>query len=214
MLPSKLPKEHWDAEEKGGIINQEYLAGTLMTFSVVVLEALEQVGIEEPLECQEAYLHAWNVVGYLLGVNEVLLPKTVAEGQYLIKRVIERNILPSEAGATLTKALIEFSKQRIPMEKLKISPEVVIRFLNSEEIVNALNVPAASGCLASIIPLSMKLFYGMVERLEEHSQPLHLLIDILSRTAVENMVNFFIVEKKRKFVIPKALIEHWNLYSV
>ncbi len=206
-----IPAEHWDAATKGAVINQEYLAGTLMSFSVTLLEALEQFGIEETEDRQEAYLHAWKIIGYILGVDEDLLPRNIAEGHYLMKRVMERNIQKSEAGAVLAKALIEFGKKRMPLPQLKISPEIMIRFLNDDAIVEALSIPPVSGCLTMLLPHSLRSFYNLIERLEEHSKPLNVIIDLMSRVMVENMVHYFNVEKKRKFVIPKDLKEAWKL---
>ena len=54
-----LIAEGWDEQGLGLPINQEDMAMTLMTFSVAVLDGLEQFGIHEPPALQEAYFQTW-----------------------------------------------------------------------------------------------------------------------------------------------------------
>ena len=50
-------------------LNQEDLLGMLLSFSVTVFEVLERYGICWTAGEQEAYLHAWDVVGSYLGIG-------------------------------------------------------------------------------------------------------------------------------------------------
>ena len=58
-------------------LNQMQLVGTLMSFSVIVLDGLRALGFEVTSEDAEAWYHLWRVVGLLLGIEEQFLPKTV-----------------------------------------------------------------------------------------------------------------------------------------
>ncbi|HET6400245.1 MAG TPA: oxygenase MpaB family protein [Candidatus Kapabacteria bacterium] len=77
--PSKVRKYHGvDAdtmwrEEWGIPIHQQYLAGTLMTFSYISLYGLTLLGVETSDAEKKAYMHFWNVFGYILGIDESLL---------------------------------------------------------------------------------------------------------------------------------------------
>ena len=73
--------------EWGVPVNQEDLAGTLLTFSVVVLDALAKLGTTFSDEDADAYFHSWNCVGHVLGVDRRLIcdtldgrPRAVASG--------------------------------------------------------------------------------------------------------------------------------------
>jgi hypothetical protein len=50
-------------------LNQEDLLGMLLTFSISVFEVLERYDITWTEDEQEAYLHAWDVVGAYLGIG-------------------------------------------------------------------------------------------------------------------------------------------------
>src|SRR5947209_15840603 len=58
----------WKAEY-GLPINQEDLAGTLMSFSSIVIDGLEKLGVTLSDSDREAYLHCWLVAGHLLGIR-------------------------------------------------------------------------------------------------------------------------------------------------
>lgn len=87
-------------------INQEDMAGTNLTFSYIVLLGLRKMGISTTDQEEEDYLHHINVVDYLNGVTEELLPKNLREAVLLGQAISRRQFAPSEAGAGLTHALI------------------------------------------------------------------------------------------------------------
>ncbi len=58
-------------------LNQMQLVGTLMSFSVIVIDGLRTLGFEVTSEDAEAWYHLWRVVGLLLGIEDRFLPKTV-----------------------------------------------------------------------------------------------------------------------------------------
>ena len=49
---------------------------TLMTFSYVVIEGFRTMGYDMTDRQRQGYIHCWNVVGYLMGIREELLPAT------------------------------------------------------------------------------------------------------------------------------------------
>jgi len=61
----------WDKEAYGAPINQEDMMGTLLSFSINVLRAIQHTGAPWlTLREQEAYLHLWRYIGHLIGVRE------------------------------------------------------------------------------------------------------------------------------------------------
>ncbi|HZD10294.1 MAG TPA: oxygenase MpaB family protein, partial [Candidatus Binatia bacterium] len=93
-------RSQWN-EAWGVPINQEDMAGTLMTFSLQVLVGMKRFRIEMDPEDEEAYLHAWKVVGHILGVDEALLPSDLEDAQLLATTIFERQKGSSEAGLEL-----------------------------------------------------------------------------------------------------------------
>jgi hypothetical protein len=96
-------------------INQEQLAATHLTFSCLMLAGYAKIGVRLREEEQRAYLHAWNVVGYLLGLDERILSRldSQASAQRLLDAVMRRNRASSDDGLLLEHALLEYMRRNI-----------------------------------------------------------------------------------------------------
>lgn len=97
----------WDVAVLGVPINQEDLAGTLMTFSSVVLDGLAKLDIEVPPDQQQAYFDVWRTVGRLMGIEDVLIPESVEDARALTSLIQRRQIAASPEGVRLTAALLQ-----------------------------------------------------------------------------------------------------------
>ncbi|NJR12331.1 DUF2236 domain-containing protein [bacterium] len=106
-------KDQWD-NEWGIPINQVDLAGTMLSFSTTVLQCMERSSIILTAQEKEAYLHLWKVIGYLLGIEEALMPRDYADSVDLMDTTLKLNHEASAAGQLLTKVLVKFLDDRIP----------------------------------------------------------------------------------------------------
>jgi hypothetical protein len=131
----------WEAEEWGEPINQEDLAGTLLSFSYLNLDGLKRLGTSLTTEEEETYLHCWNAVGHIMGVDEDMMVWTMAEADELWNRMDERQFRPSDSGMALTKAIINFMEHIVPGTLFDGFPSAMIRHLVGERIADMINVP-------------------------------------------------------------------------
>jgi len=87
-------------------VNQEDMAGTNLAFSLIVLRGMAKTGTTYSTAEAEAFLHLWNVIGYLLGIDEDLLMHSLRSASQLDRRISERQFTPSPEGKELTAKLI------------------------------------------------------------------------------------------------------------
>jgi hypothetical protein len=95
----------WDMA-LGVPINQEDLAGTMMTFSTVILDGLRKFDITVPPAQAAAYLDAWCVVGRMMGIREELIPADLESARVLTDTIQRRQIAVSPEGRRLTSTLL------------------------------------------------------------------------------------------------------------
>ncbi len=131
----------WDTQKEGVPVNQEDLAGTLMTFSVVVVDGLLRLGVAVSPQEQEAWLHLWKVVGHVMGLDPSLMPKDVAEGHELMDVIRDRQWRPSPAGKALIKPLIEMMQEYFPGEWMDGLPVALVRHLAGDACADLLGLP-------------------------------------------------------------------------
>lgn len=90
----------------GHPVNQEDMAGTNLAFSYIVLRGLRKAGLSVTEQEEEDYLHHINVIGYLNGVAEELIPRNLREAYHLDRAIARRQFVTSEAGVGLTRSLL------------------------------------------------------------------------------------------------------------
>jgi uncharacterized protein (DUF2236 family) len=146
----------WDAAAMGVPINQEDLAGTLMTFSWLVIDGLRRLGVELGDAAATAYLEAWRVVGGHMGVQPELVPADLAEAKTLTETIQRRQIAPSESGRALTTALLEMLEGNLPGPARDV-PAAAMRLCLPPAVADGLGVPRHD--------LETKLFHAAAELL-------------------------------------------------
>lgn len=131
----------WDPEW-GTPINQEDLAGTLMTFSAVIIDGMQRFNLRLNSRHAEAYLHTWKVVGDLLGIRSDLLPLDMNDARLLRDTIFRRQWAPSQSGNDLTAALLGFLQNYLP-PVLRGLPASALRYFRGNYVADLLNVAPA-----------------------------------------------------------------------
>ncbi|MBV6644087.1 MAG: DUF2236 domain-containing protein [Cyclobacteriaceae bacterium] len=102
-------------------INQEDMAGTNISFSLITMRALRKLGVPVMSQEKETYVQLWSFISKLLGTSRKLLPANVKEAVFLEKKIRKRQFRRSEEGMALTSALVTFlQKQQIPIRPMRI----------------------------------------------------------------------------------------------
>jgi len=129
----------------GRPINQEDMAYTLMTFSYVVIRGFQTMGYRMTEAQREAYVHCWNVVGYLMGIRQELLPARFADAEELFTAIQRRQHGKSDAGQKLTAALLKALEDAIPGRTHDPMPAALTRKLVGDSTADSLGVSRATG---------------------------------------------------------------------
>lgn len=98
---------NWDREFRGIPINAYDRAGTIGSFSTSYLLQARALGIRISRADAAAIMHLWSYVGWLMGVEEHLLPRTERIGRRVLGNVIAGFSGPEEASKQLGAGLID-----------------------------------------------------------------------------------------------------------
>lgn len=124
-------------------INQEDLAGTLMSFSVVVPRGLQQLGIDLTADERDSFFHIWRAIGHVMGVDPRLNPANFEDGAALWDSILQRQQAASDAGTVLTKGVLDFIREVLPGPAFAGVGPTLIRHLVGNETADLVEVPAA-----------------------------------------------------------------------
>ncbi|EYF04679.1 oxygenase MpaB family protein [Chondromyces apiculatus] len=132
----------------GEPINQHDMLGTLILFSVVVIEGLAKFGYRMPPRDAEGLVHLWRYVGYLMGVDHDLLPGSYAEARRYGEMIQATQGQPDDDSRALVRALLHGDieeartpKQREFAEKRLRVASGIMRFLHGDELADVLAIP-------------------------------------------------------------------------
>jgi len=202
----------------GTPINQEDLAGTLLSFSYVVADPLRRLGVRVGAKDVDAYLHLWNVIGHLLGVRDELLVSDVADAAALVDGIERRQFKASPEGQELTGALVNLLDELTPIHRLDETIPPLIRHLIGEETADLLRVPKSDladdlGRLARIANWFYVHVLGRVER----DLPRYQLMSRIARPFGHDLLDaLFKLERggeRPPFDIPDHLARDWDLLA-
>ncbi|MVW59318.1 DUF2236 domain-containing protein [Massilia sp. NEAU-DD11] len=131
-MPQVLYAHGWDIDRLGLPCNQEELGYTLLTFNYVFLQGLRRLGLRLDQGDEEAYMHAWNVLGAVLGIEREQMTDTMADAERMFTaiqaqaRVLQRKDDPRPA---LAGALMANIQRYLPLRILKPFPVLLTRHL-------------------------------------------------------------------------------------
>jgi hypothetical protein len=149
-----LKSGRWD-DQLGVPVNQEDMAGTNLAFSLIVIRGLRKLGYTISYNEQHSFMYLWNVIGFLLGLDNELIPQSGKSATILEQAIRLRHFKPSEQGRDLTRSLISYidgvtDKSVSPQQTLAL-----MRYLLGEEVSTLLDIPVVS--IPSYLPSVLKL---------------------------------------------------------
>jgi hypothetical protein len=208
------PNKPWDEQELGQPINQEDLAGTLMTFGFVVLEGMKALRIDLTPAQQEAWLYVWRAVGRIIGVDERLIPANMAEARELTFLIRKRQVAYSKEGVAMTAALIEGFQQLTPDILDGLPASMVHFFLDQDQwqginVAKLLEVPRPDWTV--IIPHAIKGISEVVDWVGDNTFVAARLLRYVSKDIVEGMLLVERGGQRTPFFIPDRLQDLWRL---
>jgi hypothetical protein len=138
--PGAAPAAPTWADSWGRPVNQEDLAGTMLTFTTVVFDAFRRGGVEFVEADAADYFELWRVIGSLLGVADGILPADVTAARALQDQIFRRQHAPSVVGSDLTATLLGLAKSRMPKPLAALAPALVRRYIGND-VADMISVP-------------------------------------------------------------------------
>ncbi len=136
-----IKKGNWDMQ-LGLPVNQEDMAGTNLSFSLLIIRGLRKMGFTIKFEDQEHYIKYWSWIGSVLGLTEDLLPKNGKDAHDLELKISERQFRASKEGMALTDSLLKCFYSLNDEKQIK-NKEIsgFMRFLLGDKVADILNLP-------------------------------------------------------------------------
>jgi hypothetical protein len=146
-----LASPRYATESWGVPINQHDMAGTLLLFSIVVIEGLRKLGFFMSKLEAEGYFLLWRYVGQVMGVDPEIIPRSLPEAVRLGEFIDLTQHPPDRDAKALTRALLDSPFAISPSAKARRNAELqstvgaaFCRALLGDERADALDVPRSA----------------------------------------------------------------------
>ena len=150
-------KGNWDMQ-LGLPVNQEDMAGTNLSFSLIVIRGLRKMGFSIKQEEQINYIKYWSWIGAMLGLNPALLPQNGKDAHDLEIAINQRQFKASPEGTQLTQSLLKCFYSLNDEKQIKnVEIAGFMRFLLGDAVSNILDLPKANFPVSKQILLKLKV---------------------------------------------------------
>jgi len=203
----------WDTSVNGLPCNQEELAYTLLTFSYVFVRGLRTLRLALAPQDEEAYLHTWNVLGHVLGIERSLMAETMAQAQHDFEAMQARGralVRTPDPRPLLAADLMKAMENEIPIRLLKPIPTLLTRLLCKGDATRDLGLDARVPLLARAV---FALGLGAVRCVDAVARvflPGFSISRMLTRALGQRLVTHFLLDQTRPLRLPDALLNEVN----
>ncbi|CAN7352522.1 DUF2236 domain-containing protein [Acidovorax sp. LjRoot66] len=199
----------WDLAHDGLPCNQEELAYTLLTFGYVFLRSMRRLGIGLPPNDEEAYLHAWNVVGHILGIERGLMVETMDQGKELMARMQARGraepVTPDPRPG-LGQALMATMANSIPWDIAKPFPQLMTRFLCGRATAGDLGLTQSVPWSSALLFWGVLLVARVIDWVLRLVLPRFSIVRTLTRILGYHFMSRVLMSQTRPLQLPSELL--------
>lgn len=203
----------WKLGDDGLPCNQEELAYTLLTFSYVFLRSMRRLGLGLPERDEEAYLHAWNVVGHVLGIRRELMADTMAQAEVLFKQIqaLGRfSPVTPDARTALGNALMQTMEQAIPFRLLKPFPVLMTRYLCGATTARDIGIGQRVSWLSRTLFMLAMLLCRVIDEVVRLIWSEFSIARLLTRVLGYNFMSKILLDQTRPLKLPDHLLNQVN----
>jgi hypothetical protein len=199
----------WNTASDGLPCNQEELAYTLLTFGYVFLRSMRRLGLGLRPDDELAYLHAWNVMGHVLGIERALMVDTMEEGEALFARMQARGRaqpVSPDPRPGLGQALMNTMEQVIPLRLFKPFPVLMTRYLCGGATMTDLGIAGRVSWLSRLLFALLMLVARVIDGVVRLVLPEFSISRFITRVLGYQFMSKILMDQTRPLKLPTHLL--------
>jgi hypothetical protein len=213
LIRQQVQHDHdkpWSASW-GTPINQEDMAGTLLSFSVAVLHGLRRMGAQIAQADADDYVYVWSAIGRLLGLHEPLLMTSERDALQLAAQIGRRQIRHTPEGERLARQLMTAVATLFPLPGYAVS--LTHFFLGNtafgKDVANQLRLPKPGWTRALVAARAWQKC--AILRLLAVVPGARRRRSYVARRFVQSMINRRRAAGGRPFEMPEPIAQSWRI---
>ncbi len=208
-MPAALMAHGWSPATRGMPCSQFELAYTLLTFGYVFLQGMRTLGLRLPQQDEEAYLHLWNVMGHVLGLDEALMAHTMDEASALFAQMqtlgCSMAVQPDPRPA-LGHALVSAMARTIRLPVVRSIPVPMTRWLMGQTAAQAIGLGQRVSLPARALFAVGRAVTGCIDGIARLALPQFSISRMLTRVIGYHMLSRFLLDQTRPIGLPEQVL--------
>jgi hypothetical protein len=199
----------WDVAGRGLPCNQMELSYTLLTFNFCFLAAMRKLRLGLPAADEAAYLHLWNVVGHLLGIDARLMVHSMADAQRLFDTMQARGRAQPRSPdprPQLANALMGAMAAVIPWRLARPMPTLMTRWLCGRVTSRDLGLTGHVSLLSRAVFWTGMATIGGIDRVARLVWPSFSLSRLVVRVLGYHVITQLLMDETRPLALPSELL--------
>lgn len=216
--PADAAQQLPNVEVEGLPINQEDMAGTFLSFSIMITRGLKQLGIQLSDAEERAFLHNWRVVSHMIGLDMRLMPEEPNDAWNLGVAIMKHQVKETPWGKELVASNFDFIHSLMAGNIFDGFPEYFTSFF-LQDIEAAIDMPLHSilaiknhnDTTDAFILKLIKMNFKFVDTEEKKDQIFSRFMQHFNMQLLTGMQKYLNNEKQAMFEIPPTLRGEWDL---
>ncbi|MEZ5645669.1 MAG: oxygenase MpaB family protein [Burkholderiaceae bacterium] len=206
-------RHDWNTEQLGLPCSQLELAFTLLTFHAVFLKAMRTLNMGLTGRQETAYLHAWNVVGHVLGIDASLMAHDMDSALALLDRFQSCGAQPAgriDARPALGQALVKALSDSIRVPVIRHLPVPMIERLLGRPAAQSIGVGPQAGWATRTLFRTGMFLIGSIDRVGRLFAPGFSLTRMFTRAIGYHLLTRFLLDQTRPLALPERLLDQMH----
>jgi ER-bound oxygenase mpaB/B'/Rubber oxygenase, catalytic domain len=205
-----LMRHGWEANRQGLPCNQTELAYTLLTFGYVFLKGMRTMGQGLPQGDEEAYLHAWNVMGHVLGIQPERMAHDMesAASSFAQMQAYGRTRLPyPDVRPALGQALIQAMAKSITIPVIRNLPVPMTQWLVGAQTSAEIGLFSQASWLTRAVFLVLRALITCVDAFGRLFSSKFSLSRMITRIMGYHLLTKLLLSQTRPLALPDDVLE-------
>jgi hypothetical protein len=203
----------WNLRRDALPCNQEELAYTLLTFNYVFLRGLRSLRLALSPEDESAYLHTWNVMAHVLGIEHSLMPQNMNEAAEMFNAMQTRgrDDAAKRSGnedprQKLGQALMKSMEDVIAFSVLKGFPSLLTKRLCGDQVAQEIGILGRASATSTLLFVVVMGVVRMIDIIARLFATNFSLSRMLTRVLGYHLMCKLMMDQARPLKLPQRLL--------
>lgn len=205
-----LMRHGWEAKRQGLPCNQTELAYTLLTFSYVFLKGMRTIGQGLAREDEQAYLHAWNVMGHVLGIQTERMAHQMdtAESSFAQMQAYARKAPPHpDVRPALGQALIQAMAKSIALPVVRNLPVPMTQWLVGKQTAAEIGLAQHASWPTRSVFLVLRVLIICIDAIAQLFSSKFSVSRMITRIMGYHLLTKLLMSQTRPLALPDMVLE-------